>query len=261
MIDLKINNLPLIISVVSGKGGVGKSIIVANLANTLAKQGNKVLIWDGNYNFPNQHIMFGVEPPYRAKDVYLEKVNLSSALYKINENLFLLADYSISDIELDANIDSILGTFKQIITNYEYDYIIIDTAAGLSEMLLNFINISQVVCVVLDDNPSSLIDSYALIKIFLKFVNPDQIKLIINNVIDQEDFDEISTKINLVSTNFLKLSFEAIGYLPYGREIRKSILNQELFTNLGDSQLDGYMKNLAQYFIEYYKYNNLEIIK
>ena len=76
-----------------------------------------------------------------------------------------------------------------------------------------------------------------------------------------EDFDEISTKINLVSTNFLKQSFETIGYIPYDREIRKSVLNQELFTNLGDNQLNEFMNNLAQYFIEYYKYNNLEIIK
>lgn len=261
MIDLKINNLPLIISIVSGKGGVGKSILVANLANTLANNGNKVLIWDGNYNFPNQHILFGVEPPYRAKDAYIGRMELSSVIYPINEKLSLLADYSINDIEFEINIDAILKVFKQIITNYEFDFILIDTAAGLSELLLNFINISHLVGVVLDDNPSSLIDSYALIKIFLKFVNAEQIKLIINNVIDNEDFDEISTKINLVSTNFLKQSFETIGYIPYDREIRKSVLNQELFTNLGDNQLNEFMNNLAQYFIEYYKYNNLEIIK
>ncbi|HRT68017.1 MAG TPA: AAA family ATPase [Bacteroidota bacterium] len=261
MIDLKTKNLPLIISIVSGKGGVGKSIITANLANTLANNEQKVLVWDGNYNFPNQHIMFGIEPPYRAKDTYMGRVNLNSVIYKINDHLYLLADYSVNEIELEIDIDTILNVFKQLITNYDFDFILIDTAAGLSELLLNFINISHLVCVVLDDNPSSLIDSYALIKIFLRFVNPEQIKLIINNIIDNEDFNEITTKINLVSKNFLRQSFETIGYLPYDREIHKSVIHQELFTNSGNEQLKKYMENLAQYFIEYYKYNNLEIIK
>jgi len=261
MIDLKIKNLPLIISIVSGKGGVGKSIITANLANTLANNEQKVLVWDGNYNFPNQHIMFGIEPPYRAKDTYMGRVNLNSVIYKINDHLYLLADYSVNEIELEIDIDTILNVVKQLITNYDFDFILIDTAAGLSELLLNFINISHLVCVVLDDNPSSLIDSYALIKIFLRFVNPEQIKLIINNIIDNEDFNEITTKINLVSKNFLRQSFETIGYLPYDREIHKSVIHQELFTNSGNEQLKKYMENLAQYFIEYYKYNNLEIIK
>ncbi|MEN6295797.1 MAG: P-loop NTPase [Chloroherpetonaceae bacterium] len=261
MIDIKLNHLPLITSIVSGKGGVGKSIIVANLANMLAKNNKKVLIWDGNYNFPNQHIIFGVEPLYRAKDVYSEKIALSTAIFRINDNLSLLADYSVDDIKMDINIDSVLKIFKQLITEYDYEYIIIDTAGGLSDLLMNFVNISNLVGVVLDDNPSSLIDSYALIKIFLKFLNPDQIKLIINNVIDREDFNEISTKMNLVSENFLKLHFETIGYLPYDREIHQSILNQDLFTNLGNKQLNEYMNNLAQYFIDFYKYNNFEIIK
>nr|MBP7215333.1 hypothetical protein [Candidatus Kapabacteria bacterium] len=74
-------------------------------------------------------------------------------------------------------------------------------------------------------------------------------------------FDEINTKINLVSRNFLGQSFETIGYLPYDREIHKSIIHQELFPNSTNKQLKEYMENLAQYFIEYYKYNNLEIIK
>ena len=261
MIDIKLKNLPLIISIASGKGGVGKSIITSNLANTLANNGHRVLVWDGNYNFPNQHIMFGVEPPYRAKDTYIGRVDLNSVLYKMNDNLYLLADYSVNEIELEIDIDKILNVFKQLITNYEFDFILIDTAAGLSELLLNFINISHLVCIVLDDNPSSLIDSYALIKIFLRFINPEQIKLIINNIIDNEDFDEINTKINLVSRNFLGQSFETIGYLPYDREIHKSIIHQELFTNSTNKQLKEYMENLAQYFIEYYKYNNLEIIK
>ncbi|HPD32759.1 MAG TPA: AAA family ATPase [Candidatus Kapabacteria bacterium] len=242
MIDLKTKNLPLIISIVSGKGGVGKSIITANLANTLANNEQKVLVWDGNYNFPNQHIMFGIEPPYRAKDTYMGRVNLNSVIYKINDHLYLLADYSVNEIELEIDIDTILNVFKQLITNYDFDFILIDTAAGLSELLLNFINISHLVCVVLDDNPSSLIDSYALIKIFLRFVNPEQIKLIINNIIDNEDFNEITTKINLVSKNFLRQSFETIGYLPYDREIHKSVIHQELFTNSGNEQLKKYGK-------------------
>jgi flagellar biosynthesis protein FlhG len=111
---------------------------------------------------------------------------------------------------------------------------------------------------IINDEPSTLLDSYALSKILLNFIIPDKIKIVVNNVIDSDDFEEIYNKLSMVTKKFLKIKFEAIGFIPYQRIIRKSILNQELATNYKDEDISFYFESLANYFIN--EYNVSEII-
>lgn len=250
--------LPYIISVVSGKGGVGKSVIASNLANQLSKSGMKVLVWDGDHDFPNLHLMFGVEPFVRAKDIFKKIELLDQGFHKINDNLLLLADYPSESIDEEINPESLVTIFKYLLLEGNFDFIIIDTSAGVNELMLNYVNFSNSVMMIVNDEPSTLLDSYALSKILLNFISKDKIKIVVNNVIDSDDFEEIYNKLSLVTKKFLKIQFEAVGFIPYQRIIRKSILNQELATNYKNEDISFYFESLANYFIN--EYNVSEII-
>lgn len=225
---LSVGKSPTVISICSGKGGVGKSVLSANIAYQLSKSGCKVLVWDTNLQFPNQHLLFAVEPPVRLNEVMSSKINVSSAIYQIDKDLFILAG-SPADYDFSENNISIIKVFEDIINNLEFDYIILDTPAGYSDDILQASMISDMILTVVTDEPTSLLDAYGLIKILLNKIDSKKINLLVNNVIDIEDADEISYKLNLAMEKFLKLIMNSIGFVPYDRIVRQSILQQELF--------------------------------
>ncbi len=223
------DHTPYVITICSGKGGVGKSVLSANLSYLLATMGFKTLIWDADSQFPNQHLLFGVEPPVRLSQVYSNRVPVKTAIYNLNEKLDLLADMPASGLAEDYSKNPVLDVYKELLLDTNYDIILIDAPAGANDQVLHCCNISNQIAVVITDEPTSLLDGYGLIKILLNFLNKDKISLLVNNVIDLEDAEEISEKLNKATYKFLKVEFEKLGYVPYDRIVRQSIIKQELF--------------------------------
>lgn len=237
---------PFVITICSGKGGVGKSFITANLANILSKKGMRVLVWDADTNFPNQHILQGVEPPIRISDVYQGNFDLMHAIYKIDENLDLLADKQSFEELPSSDSDLILDIFKKLLISTSYDIIIIDTPAFNSEQVLQCCNIADLICLVVTDEPTSLLDGYGLLKILLPYISNEYMAILINNVIDVDDADDISQKLNMATEKFLNIQLEQLGFLPYDREVRQSILKQELYSNIfEDTELINSFEKLS----------------
>ncbi|TAL68411.1 MAG: MinD/ParA family protein [Bacteroidetes bacterium] len=233
--------MPFVITVCSGKGGVGKSFCAANLAYALSKQSLSVLIWDANLHYPNQHILFGVEPPVRLKEVYSGKKKVESAIYRIEDNLFILADQFASGKNHVLKSSEILDVYIDILQTTKFDIIIIDTPASDTEDVFQCCNIADLVCVVVTDEPTSLLDAYGLVKILLGFIDKGKIHLLVNNVIDGEDADDITEKMNLAAKKFLNVRLDVIGFIPYDRAVKQSILNQELYmmTNVGSEAVNS----------------------
>lgn len=224
----EINLSPIVITVCSGKGGVGKSVLVANIATTLAKNA-KVLIWDTNIQFPNMHLIVGVEPPVRLNEVYNGRVQASVAVFHVTENLCILSASSActnSDMPEEAQV---IRVFEELINTTDFDYIILDTAAGISEDNMQCCMISDIILLTVTDEPTAMIDAYGLVKILRNKIDTKKINLLVNNVIDEEDANEIVTKFNLVTRKFLDIEVKNLGYVPYERAIRQSIIKQEIF--------------------------------
>ena len=222
---------PFVLTICSGKGGVGKSVLTTNLAHALAQKNYKVLVWDADTQFPNQHLLMGVEPPVRLNDVYLGNVLPETAMFRIKDNLRLLAGLPASGGHEQYDEMILIDTFKNIISETDLDVILIDTPAGDSDEVLQCCSFSDMINVVITDEPTSLLDAYGLIKILMQFIDLDKLSLLVNNVIDWEDADEISGKLNLATKNFLDLEFNVVGFVPYDRSVRQSILYQEPFYN------------------------------
>ncbi len=239
------------ITVCSGKGGVGKSVLTANLSNLLADKGCKVLIWDANVNFPNQHLINGVELNASISDVYQNKISINTAIHSIKPNLDLIADIPATGKTQNYENDSILKTFESILLNTNYDVIIIDTPAGGSNDVLQCCNIADIVEIVVTDEPTSILDAYGLLKLILPIIPNEYINLLVNNVIDFEDADEITYKLNLATEKFLNVRLNVTGFVPYDRIIRQSILQQDLFVNSNpNSEAALALSKIANTFLE-----------
>lgn len=243
---LKNNKIkPILISICSGKGGVGKSVIASNLAAVLSRT-HKTLLWDGDIYFPNQHLMLGLEPPVRFYDVYSNGVPVERAIYEVKNNFYLLADApATGKFDLLKTVD-LQSIYNEIANSLEFNFIILDTAAGGTYEVLQSAIISDLILIVITDEPTSLLDAYALVKLFLPFINSDKIKLVVNNVIDIDDAIDVSHKLNLATDKFLDMHLDYIGYIPYSRLVRLSIIQQKLLVeHLPNEEVSIAISNIA----------------
>lgn len=226
------SNTPFAITICSGKGGVGKSVLSANLASAISKKGANVLLWDANIHFPNLHLLMGIEPPVRLNDVISGRVPINKAIYCIANNFSIIAEAPASGIQENELEYDLLDIYKELILDTNFDVVIIDTPAGAGDIVLQAANIADRIEIVITDEPTSLLDAYGLIKIFLNQINVEKINLLVNNIIDFEDGNDIATKLNMATNKFLELEIPVSGLIPYDRIVRQSILKQELFYDI-----------------------------
>jgi flagellar biosynthesis protein FlhG len=221
---------PYLLTICSGKGGVGKSVIAANLAFQLANNNAKVLIIDTDIIFPNLHLIYGIDPNLRLDNWIEKKVTIERIIKPLNQNLSIIAGpINTSNVAL-INSFSFVDLFHNILLDTNFDYIIVDTNAGISNHLIEATSISDKIAIVVTDEPTSIIDAYALIKILQEYSETRKINLILNNVIDEEDASEITNKINIATQHFLNISIDMLGVVLYDGNIKKSIIKQELLS-------------------------------
>lgn len=232
MAQIKPNKKLKTITFCSGKGGVGKSVITANIAGSLSNLSRKIIVFDSVLDLPNQHIIFGVEPPIRLSSVLSGHVDINSALFQVRKNVELLVD---SPFEIENNDETVLDMndiVRDLQVRNDYEYLFIDTQSGITDQLVSFCYLSDLVVIMITDEPTSLLDAYGLVKVLVNYIDPKRIVLLVNNVIDSEDAAEVSQKLNLATEKFLKFRLNLIGFVPYSRNVRLSIQTQELLIDI-----------------------------
>ena len=231
------SNKTKVISITSGKGGVGKSTIAANISYMLSEMGYKVGLFDADIGLANLDIIFNIRAKYNLVDVLNGKVAFKDILLSINENLILIPGdsgdeiFSFSDREL---IESFLKQSEESLS--DLDYLIIDTGAGISRINQAFMAESDEVIVVTMPDPSAITDAYATIKVMSKFKK--SVNLLLNFVKNEKEGENIYKKILKVADNNIEnFSLKYLGSISKSELISKCSQNRILFAKEYQSSL------------------------
>lgn len=224
-----------IITVTSGKGGVGKSSVAINLAVNFRRMGKSVIIFDADFGLANIEVMFGAIPKY----------NLSDLIYKGKEfqDIIVKGPMDVGFISGGSGITGLSNMTKEQVEFLVYklqeleqlaDIIIIDTGAGISDSVLEFVSLSQEVLLVTTPEPTSITDAYALLKnlSIRKNFNKEktEIRILANKVSLEEDGANLFNKLSVVVEKFLKIHLEFLGTIPMDDHIVKSVMQQKPIT-------------------------------
>ena len=218
-----------IISITSGKGGVGKTNIVANLAFALTRLGKSVMVLDADLGLGNLDVLLGLTPEFNLyhvlngdKDVseiivkgpgMMDILPASSGIPKLTEltkeqKLRLLTEFSV----LDSGIDVLL----------------IDTAAGISSNVMYFNVAAQEIIVVVSPEPTSMTDAYAVMKILSKEYSEKRFNLVVNSVSSGKEAISVFKNISMVSERFLDISIDYLGYVLLDENIPRAVRQQKV---------------------------------
>ncbi|MBF4691746.1 MinD/ParA family protein [Fusibacter ferrireducens] len=215
-----------IITVSSGKGGVGKTNFTVNMAIALAKLKKRVTIIDADLGLANVDVLFGIVPKYNLSHVVKGEIPVQDCIFKGPYDINIISGGSgIMDlIDLDQNqLEKLIHSLLYF--NDVSDYILIDTGAGLSKSVLSFVDAASDVIVVITPDPTSITDAYALIKNIVK-EDDKKIKLIINRVDSNEEGDEVFNKLEQAVSKFLSKELENMGYIFEDSNLKKAVRKQ-----------------------------------
>ncbi len=225
-----------VITVTSGKGGVGKSSCSINLALLFRRQGKKVIIFDADFGLANIEVMFGAIPKYTLADLMFKGKEINEIVCEGPDGvMFVSGGSGITNLG-DLNKDDVKRLAVKLTELETFaDVIIIDTGAGISSSVLEFVAASPEVILVATPEPTSITDSYALLKALSMFegFNKDNTRIMLlgNRTMSSNDGPNMYEKLSSVVERFLKLKLEYIGCIPSDEYVVKAIIKQSPVVN------------------------------
>ena len=222
-----------VITITSGKGGVGKSNMAVNLAVHFRRMGKRVIIFDADFGLANVEVMFGTVPKYNLTKLLEGEMRIEDIITKGPEDIGFISGGSgivgLNNLN-KAQIDYLISNLSYL--NELTDVLIIDTGAGVSDSVLDFVLASPEVVLVTTPEPSSLTDSYSLVKALYKnpgFIkNGTNIRLVANKVNSKNEAMAVYNKIKAVTTKFLGGEVKYLGMIPQDDMLEKAVRNQKI---------------------------------
>ena len=226
-------NTARVVAVTSGKGGVGKSNVSVNLAACLRKAGKRVIIFDADFGLANIEIMFGAMPKYNLSDVIFHGKSIQEIITQGPMEIGFISGgsgiVSLNSLQPEQ-IKYLVKSINEL--NNLADYIIIDTGAGISEQVLEFVMTSPEIILVTTPEPTSLTDSYSLLKTLFKKkeFNPNDtvIHVVANKVHSTEDARAVYEKLNSVIAQFLHGNLNYLGMIPQDLAVEHAVRQQKV---------------------------------
>lgn len=220
-------------AITSGKGGVGKTAVVANTAVSLARIGKKVLILDADLGLANIDVIFGLTPTYNLNHFFSGSRDLPSIMVEGPLGIKILPAGSGMQnfIHLDAQQKMRLLEGLDSMHN-DFDYVLIDTEAGISENVTYFNTAAQEILVVTTPEPTAITDAYALMKLLSTQYHEKNFNLLVNMVQNDNEALEVFRKLTMVSNRYLDISIDFLGSIPTDRQMNDAIRKQRVIVDL-----------------------------
>jgi flagellar biosynthesis protein FlhG len=216
------------ISVTSGKGGVGKTNIAANLAYLLARMNQKTMVLDADAGLANIDVILGINSPYNLSHVLSGEMTLADALVDGPGGIKILPSASGMPEMTDLSRGQKLTLIDELnALNNSLDFILIDTAAGISANVTYFNMAAGEVIVVTTPEPTALTDAYALIKVLYQRYAKRRFRLIINMVHNQAEAKEVYKRLSHATDHFLNLTIEYLGHVLLDEKVKQAVLQQK----------------------------------
>lgn len=216
-----------IIVVTSGKGGVGKTNIAVNLALALRQLEYRVALIDVDLGLANVDIVLGINPAYNLSHVFRGEKTLQDIIVEGPLGLKLLAGGSGITELANLNgwrLDTFIKSLEEL--NREFDFVILDTGAGIHQNVLSFVLATSEVLMVTTPEPTAITDAYGLIKVIYHRNPRAQISLVVNMARNPGEAEAVAEKLNSVLREYVRREVEYIGYLLYEQQVNKAVAEQ-----------------------------------
>lgn len=216
-----------VIAVTSGKGGVGKTNVSVNLGVALSQRGKRVLLMDADMGLANVDIMLGLSPKYNLSHVLDGVKSLKEVLVKGPAGMKIIP--AASGVKRMAELSplenaGIVHAFSELAD--ELDVLIVDTAAGIASSVATFCQAAQEVVVVVCDEPASLTDAYALIKVLNQDYQLSRFHILANMTQNEQHGRKLFLKLATVTEKFLNIQLKYLGTVPYDAALKQAVRKQ-----------------------------------
>ena len=216
-----------VLAITSGKGGVGKTAVVANLAILLAGLKKQVLIMDADLGLANIDVVFGLTPTKNLNHFFSEEMELDAILVDGPSGIKILP--AGSGVQRFTRLDSrqkmrLLDALDSM--HNKFDIVLIDTEAGISENVTYFATAAQEILVVTTPEPTAITDAYALMKLLSSQYHEKHFKLIVNCVRSEHEALEVFRKLTMVADRYLDISIDYLGSLPMEHQMVDAVREQ-----------------------------------
>jgi flagellar biosynthesis protein FlhG len=240
-----------ILTITSGKGGVGKSNFTLNFALALQEKGYRVLVFDADIGMANIDVLMGASPQYSLYHLLKREKTITEIIHQGANGLRFIAGgsgfndlLSLSEEELNyfsTEVNSLNGMV---------DFILFDTGAGLSKETLKFIAAAEQTIVVTTPEPTSITDAYAIIKMVHSTEPSVRFQLVVNRVTDSKEGKYTADKISMVAKQFLTLDIPTLGFVPDDVHVTRAVKKQVPFSLLyPDTPATQGVKQIAERFV------------
>ncbi|MCP4671552.1 MAG: MinD/ParA family protein [Desulfobacula sp.] len=218
-----------IITITSGKGGVGKTSISLNLSLSLASKGHKVCLFDADLGLANVNILTGIYPKHDLESVISGQFNLNEIIIKDFQGIDIIPGSSgvekIADLT-KTQTGTLISAFLDL---EEYDYFIFDTSAGISSQVLSFCMASHEIILIATCEPTSLTDAYSMLKVLSKYGYNNPVKIVINQVKSGKAAQKAYIQLKDTVNKFLSIKVQPLGIMASDKNVRAAVISQTPF--------------------------------
>ncbi len=244
----KNNGLMKKIAITSGKGGVGKTNVVINLAIALQRRKKRITIFDADLGLANIDILLGLAPKYNIVNLISDDFPIEKILIEGPGGIKIIpASSGIQEItNLDPYQEEKLLSELSKVAEFT-DILLIDTAAGISNLVLSFLLSSEEIILVTNSEPTSIVDAYAVVKVVSKYDLEKPISVIVNSVRSEEEGKTVFNQLRTTVDRFLGREISLLGFLPYDKVVLEAVKTQKAVVEaFPESEISRAFSNLSR---------------